>query len=174
MRHGSEMEYLWWSSPVTTAAMVVSEPVPAVVGTAMSSGMRRRTFRSPPSCATVLSGRAMRAAAALAASIGEPPPMTRKQSQRSMRYCAAILSTVAAEGFGSTAEKIESRMSSSSSASCRRRKLSSAHWRRLATTNGRRAPFFRRISGTRSRLPAPEITSGLRHGSTRAPSAKPH
>lgn len=25
------MAYLWWSLPVTTAAIVVSEPVPAVV-----------------------------------------------------------------------------------------------------------------------------------------------
>ena len=41
------MAYLWWSLPVTTAAIVVSEPVPAVVGTATSGGTRQRTFKSP-------------------------------------------------------------------------------------------------------------------------------
>ena len=55
---------MWWSLPVTTAAMVVSDPVPAVVGTAMSGGMRRRTFKSPASCESGLSGRAGGAAAA--------------------------------------------------------------------------------------------------------------
>lgn len=55
MRQRSEIAYLWWSLPVTTAAMVVSDPVPAVVGTAMSGGMRRRTFKSPTSCESGLS-----------------------------------------------------------------------------------------------------------------------
>ena len=39
-----------------TAAMVVSDPVPAVVGTAMNGGMRRRTFRSPASEERLLFG----------------------------------------------------------------------------------------------------------------------
>ena len=174
MRQRSEIAYLWWSLPVTTAAMVVSDPVPAVVGTAMSGGMRRRTFKSPASCESGLSGRARRAAAALAASIGEPPPMTRKQSQLSILYCAAIFSTVSTDGFGSTEEKMESRMSCSSSFSCKARKCSSAHWRRLAMTNGRRRPFSRRMSAARRRLPSPEKTSGVRQGRKRAPTAKQH
>ena len=174
MRQRSEIAYLWWSLPVTTAAMVVSDPVPAVVGTAMSGGMRRRTFKSPTSCESGLSGCARHAAAALAASIGEPPPMTRKQSQLSILYCAAIFSTVSTDGFGSTEEKMESRMSCSSSFSCKARKCSSAHWRRLAMTNGRRRPFSRRMSAARSKLPSPEKTSGVRQGRKRAPTAKQH
>ena len=44
------MAYLWWvAGSVISAAMVVSDPVPAVVGTAIKVGIRRRTFSSPPS-----------------------------------------------------------------------------------------------------------------------------
>ena len=154
--------------------MVASEPVPAVVGTAIKSGSGRRTFRSPPSWATVLSGRTTRAAATFAASMGEPPPRTRKLSQPSARYCAASFSTVATLGSDSTPEKTDGRTPRPSSAARRARKRSSAHWRRLATTRGREAPSREKTSGSFSRLPAPLRTVGVRHGRSRAPRAKPH
>lgn len=127
--------------------MVASEPVPAVVGTAIKSGSGRRTLMSPPSWATVLSGRTTRAAATFAASMGEPPPRTRKLSQPSARYCAASFSTVATLGSGSTPEKTDGRMPRPSSAARRARKRSSAHWRRLATTRGARGALARKDVG---------------------------
>ena len=102
IRHRSLTAYLWWSAPVTTAAMVVSEPVPAVVGTAMKGEMGRRTFRSPAIWASVLWGRASRAAAALAASMGLPPPTATKLSHCCARYRAAMASASATGGFGVT------------------------------------------------------------------------
>ena len=59
---------------VMTAARVVSLPVPAVVGTAMVRGVRRRTRNSPFIFCTGLLGRAIRAPTALAQSMTEPPP----------------------------------------------------------------------------------------------------
>ena len=44
------------SSSITTAATVVSEPVPAVVGIANSGGMRFHTRRMPPICSHVRFG----------------------------------------------------------------------------------------------------------------------
>ncbi len=55
------------------------EPEPAVVGTAMNGGRACMTLKSPVICSTVRLGRTMRAtAAALAVSIGEPPPTARE------------------------------------------------------------------------------------------------
>ena len=71
----SLMGYLWCvAESVITAARVTSEPVPAVVGTAMSSGRRRCTRKRPRILFTGLFGWAMRAPTALAQSMAEPPP----------------------------------------------------------------------------------------------------
>ena len=91
---------------VITAAIVVSLPVPAVVGTAMNGGIARRTFRRPESARTVLPGRATSAAAALAASMGLPPPTARKLSQPDARYASRIFSQVSDVGLFSTSLKI--------------------------------------------------------------------
>ena len=64
-----------------TAAIVVSEPVPAVVGTATKGGSLRPTLKRPAMSPICLSGRTISAAAAFAASIGEPPPIARKPLQ---------------------------------------------------------------------------------------------
>ena len=68
-----------------TAASVVSLPVPAVVGTAMSTGSFFHTRRMPFIWATVLSGRTSRHAAALAVSMGAPPPRPMKLSHPAAR-----------------------------------------------------------------------------------------
>ena len=82
MRCRSMMAYLWFVSlSVMTAATVVSLPVPEVVGMAIIGGMGRPTFKSPASCVSCLSGLAHSAAAALAASMGEPPPRAMKPLQ---------------------------------------------------------------------------------------------
>ncbi len=59
---------------LTTAATVVSLPVPAVVGTANKKGILLCTFKSPFICGIVLFGLATLAAIPLAQSMGEPPP----------------------------------------------------------------------------------------------------
>ena len=69
------MAYLYLVSESTmTAAKVVSLPVPAVVGTAMSRGRRLCTFRIPFIFASDWCGLATLAPTALAQSILEPPP----------------------------------------------------------------------------------------------------
>ena len=68
-----------------TAARVVSLPVPAVVGTATSSGVFLRTLRMPRILGMGLFGRAMRAPVALAQSMELPPPKAIRQSQPSLR-----------------------------------------------------------------------------------------
>ena len=69
------MGYLWRVfSSVMTAASVVSLPVPAVVGTAISSGRRRITCSRPSMRFSAFLGRTMRAPSALAQSMEEPPP----------------------------------------------------------------------------------------------------
>ena len=57
-----------------TAAIVVSEPVPAVVGTAMSRGSFFLTWNKPLIEFIDLVGFEILAPAPLAQSIGEPPP----------------------------------------------------------------------------------------------------
>ena len=81
--------YLWFVSlSVMTAATVASLPVPEVVGTAIKGGVGRPTRRSPAISARDLSGRAARAAAAFAVSMGEPPPRAMKPSHRRSLYRA--------------------------------------------------------------------------------------
>ena len=57
-----------------TAARVVSLPVPAVVGTATSSGRRLWTCSRPFIWLTLWRGLTIRAPAAFAQSMAEPPP----------------------------------------------------------------------------------------------------
>ena len=71
----SLMAYLYRvSASVITAARVVSLPVPAVVGMAMSRGSRLWTLRIPFIFARDWCGLAILAPVALAQSILEPPP----------------------------------------------------------------------------------------------------
>src|SRR5689334_25429838 len=58
----------------TTAAMVTSEPVPAVVGTAYIGSSLKNT-RIKPDMSTIGYGLVARAAMTFAASIEEPPPI---------------------------------------------------------------------------------------------------
>lgn len=69
------MVNLWWVSlSVTSAARVVSLPVPAVVGTATVKGRRCSTFSTPFMRFTGTLGRTMRAPTTFAQSMAEPPP----------------------------------------------------------------------------------------------------
>ena len=81
---------------------MTSLPVPDVVGTATIGATFIMTFIRPAIFPIGVLGLATRAAAALAASMGEPPPIARKPSQPFSRYCARIASTVFTEGFAST------------------------------------------------------------------------
>ena len=82
-----------------TAAMVVSLPVPAVVGTAISISGSRRTFRVPASRSAGLPS-VTEAATALAASNTEPPPTATMASQPSAQAFAS--STMPKVGSGET------------------------------------------------------------------------
>ena len=148
--------------------MVVSDPVPAVVGTAAKGTIFLRTFKSPFSCPTERLGRASRAAAALAASMGLPPPMATMLSHPSARNWATICSTVSIFGLAVTPWKPLQAGSFSAMAV----NSGAAHWRRLATIMGFLHPASASSSGSLCRLPAPVMHSGLRQGSTRAPRPK--
>ena len=69
-----------FSGSETTAAMVTSEPVPAVVGTAYS-GAGLRSSRNRPAIQRTPCGLRARAAMTLAASMEEPPPTAMIASQ---------------------------------------------------------------------------------------------
>ena len=114
-RQRSMMACLWCVfSLVITAAIVVSEPEPAVVGTAMNGGRACMTLKSPVICSTVQLGRTMRAAAALAVSIGEPPPTARKPSQPSARYRSRTCSMMEIVGLARTPSKWTAEMPAAS------------------------------------------------------------
>jgi len=87
------------SVSVTTVALVASEPVPAVVGTAIS-GARRTAMRAGSSAIarTLRPGLAASTTAALAASRMEPPPKAMTPSKRASRIAAAMASTSAVSG----------------------------------------------------------------------------
>ena len=153
---------------VITAAIVVSEPEPAVVGTAMNGGRACMTLKSPVICSTVRLGRTMRAAAALAVSIGDPPPTARKPSQPSVRYISRTCSMTEIVGFARTplkwtadrpAASICARMGGTSTAPvCLPETIITFF-----------TPQPRSSSGIFAVLPAPLTISGLRHGRTREP-----
>ena len=84
----------------TTAASVVSEPVPAVVGTAKNGGSLCITFITPRICGMVLFGRTTLAAAALAQSIGLPPPNAIIASQPLATNISRASSMFSIEGLG--------------------------------------------------------------------------
>ena len=77
--------FLCVAESVITAATVVSEPAPAVVGMATKGGIRPRTLSKPCNCATDYLGRTNLAAIALAQSILEPPPKATMALQRFLR-----------------------------------------------------------------------------------------
>ena len=95
------MTYLWRVSASTmTAASVVSLPVPAVVGMAISRGSLCQIFRMPAIFPKGFLGRASRAPTALAQSMGEPPPKATRQSQPLSRYSFSASSTILVVGLG--------------------------------------------------------------------------
>ena len=95
--------YLWCVSlSVMTAAIVVSLPVPDVVGMATIGGTVLPTRMTPAMSLQLFFGQATRAAAPLVASIGLPPPRATKPLQPVSTYCARIFSTVVTEGLAST------------------------------------------------------------------------
>ena len=154
--------YLWWvSSSVMTAAIVVSEPVPAVVGTAMKGGSFFSTRSRPAILPTGLFGRTTRAAAALAESIGEPPPMAMKPSQPFSTYMARTFSTVLTRGLASTSANMTHGMPALSRAAVT---IGASFLPTLGpvTMMGLVTFSFFRISGIFSALPMPETWIGLR------------
>ena len=95
------MGYLWRAAgSVITAARVVSLPVPAVVGTAMSSGVRFKTRNRPRMRCTLWRGLTTRAPMTFAQSITEPPPTAMMACAWAVRYSARPSSMLAMVGFG--------------------------------------------------------------------------
>ena len=140
-----------------------------MVGTAAKGTILLRTLKRPFICSKVRSGLASRAAAALAASMGEPPPMATILSQPSARNCSTSCSTVSVFGLAVTEENTLHAVSFSVMAI----NSGAAHWRRLATIIGFLHPASAKSSGSLPRLPGPVTRSGFRQGSNSAPKAKP-
>ena len=158
-------------SLVITAAIVVSEPDPAVVGTAMNGGSGRMTLKSPVICSTERFGRTIRAAAAFAVSIGEPPPTARKPSHPSERYVLRTCSMISIVGLARTPSKCTAAIPAAS-IFARIGGTSEAPVCLPETIRTFFTPQPRSSSGIFSVLPAPPTTSGFRHGRTREPRSK--
>ncbi len=86
-------------SSTMTAAMVVSDPVPDVVGQAMKRGSFPNTFKMPFMLLKVRLGFKILAPAALAQSMADPPPMAMRQSHPVSRYSFAASSAFCMVGF---------------------------------------------------------------------------
>ncbi len=87
IRTGSLMAaFRWVAESVITAATVVSEPAPAVVGMATKVGIGRQIFSKPCNWDTAFPGRTALAAMPLAQSIREPPPRATMALQPLSRY----------------------------------------------------------------------------------------
>ena len=80
-----------------TVTLVVSEPVPAVVGTAISGRRGRSTLLSVISL-SVCSGLVTNSATAFAASSTEPPPKATTPSHFASRSCATAAQTSVTHG----------------------------------------------------------------------------
>ena len=92
--------YLWRVVASTiTAARVVSLPVPAVVGIAISRGSFAWTLSIPPSLDRCVLGLAILTPTALAQSMLEPPPKPIMQSHLLSLYMASASSTVSVVGL---------------------------------------------------------------------------
>ena len=87
-----------------TAAMVVSLPVPAVVGTAMNRGSLPNTFNTPRILLSVRLGFIISAPAPFAQSIAEPPPTAIRQSQPCSLNSFAASSQFEVVGFATVSE----------------------------------------------------------------------
>ena len=90
-----------------TEASVVSLPVPAVVGMAMSRGIFFLTFKIPFIFESGFPGFASLAPKALAVSMEEPPPMAISESHPSSLYFKRASSTLSVVGFATTSEYTE-------------------------------------------------------------------
>ena len=126
------------------------------------------TLKSPVICSTVRLGRTMRAAAALAVSIGDPPPTARKPSQPSARYISRTCSMTEIVGFARTPSKWTADRPAASICA-RIGGTSTAPVCLPETIITFFTPQPRSSSGIFAVLPAPLTISGLRHGRTREP-----
>ena len=90
-----------------TEARVVSLPVPAVVGMAISKGILFLTLRIPFILERGFFGFATLAPKAFAVSIEDPPPMAIIESQPSSLYLTRAFSTLSVVGFATTSEYTE-------------------------------------------------------------------
>ena len=103
LKHGSAIAFFSCvSGSVTTAAKVISEPVPAVVGTAKNGGSFFPTLRYPLIFLTDCLGLTTLAPAAFAQSIGEPPPKAIMPWQLFFKYISLHSSMLGMVGFGWT------------------------------------------------------------------------
>mmetsp|Transcript_72304 Transcript_72304/g.172674 ORF Transcript_72304/g.172674 Transcript_72304/m.172674 type:complete len:216 (+) Transcript_72304:1029-1676(+) len=173
-RPGSaSMIFFFASGRLMTAATVVSEPVPAVVGIATMGGSLRPvtpyqvTWSMPSMSSRSLSGLAMSAPIALAQSMGEPPPREMRLSQPDSLKSFVPSRTSCLDGFGCTWSKTVYRIPAASSPSVQ----SFAHPRRTrsasVTSKGLLTPSCRSTSASWLRLPSPLRTLGSGMGSTR-------
>ncbi|CNU70115.1 Uncharacterised protein [Salmonella enterica subsp. enterica serovar Bovismorbificans] len=85
------------TASIITVTLVVSEPVPAVVGTAISGRRGRNVLRSVMAL-SVWSGLVTSRATAFAASSTEPPPKATTPSHAASRSCATAAQTSVMHG----------------------------------------------------------------------------
>ena len=133
------------------------------------SGTRRNTFSTPCSCFTDLRGLAIRAATALAQSIGEPPPIATIAVHLLARYSVTASSTLPSVGFGFTPSySTYGIFSSSITFSIPSSRFSCIRFLSV-TISALRTPFFFIKAGRRKIAPGPSSVSGIRHGRTHIP-----
>src|SRR5438067_3725683 len=99
------LNLIFRSGSVMTAHSVASLPVPAVVGTATSGGMRLVIGVPPYSYSRIEPPCATSTPAAFAVSIELPPPSATSPSQPDSRYAALARPTSSMSGFGRTSSK---------------------------------------------------------------------
>ncbi len=129
-----------------------SEPVPAVVGIAITGATAEVTLSKPPQINAV-SSRARLCVAmipiAFATSIGDPPPNAMIPSQASVRYISSPLNTEASVGFVSISENTAGSFKHNRSTNPRSNNPPSV------TTKGRFNPTRSITSGKSANDPAP-------------------
>ena len=98
------LSFLFWETQLMTHMLVVSEPVPAVVGTNTMGSPGRRPLGTPKYC-RMGGGLLISTLTPLAVSMEEPPPMATMTSQPAVRAISAACSTISSGGSGTTSSK---------------------------------------------------------------------